>query len=67
MEFDDVSDNDIWENLMDDTGVENAVTQILTAVGEDPHREGLQFTPRRVARMYHELLGGYTMDRARQA
>ena len=62
MEFDDVSDNDIRENLMDDTAVENAVTQILTAVGEDPQREGLQFTPRRVARMYHELLGGYTMD-----
>ena len=62
MEFDDVSDNDIGENLMDDTAVENAVTQILTAVGEDPQREGLQFTPRRVARMYHELLGGYTMD-----
>ena len=62
MEFDDVSDNDIGENLMDDTAVENAVAQILTAVGEDPQREGLQFTPRRVARMYHELLGGYTMD-----
>ena len=62
MEFDDVSDNDIGENLMDDTAVENAVTKILTAVGEDPQREGLQFTPRRVARMYHELLGGYTMD-----
>ena len=62
MEFDDVSDNDIGENLMDDTAVENAVTKILTAVGEDPNREGLQFTPRRVARMYHELLGGYTMD-----
>ena len=62
MEFDEVSDNDIGENLMDDTAVENAVTQILTAVGEDPQREGLQFTPRRVARMYHELLGGYTMD-----
>ena len=62
MEFDDVSDNDIGENLMDDAAVENAVTQILTAVGEDPQREGLQFTPRRVARMYHELLGGYTMD-----
>jgi GTP cyclohydrolase I len=62
MEFDDVSDNDIGESLVDDTAVENAVTKILTAVGEDPQREGLQFTPRRVARMYHELLGGYTMD-----
>ncbi|NOT04376.1 MAG: GTP cyclohydrolase I FolE [Anaerolineales bacterium] len=62
MEFDDVNENDVTENLMDDAAVEKAVTQILTAVGEDPQREGLKFTPHRVARMYHELLGGYTMD-----
>jgi GTP cyclohydrolase I len=62
MEFDDVNENNVTENLMDDAAVEKAVTQILTAVGEDPQREGLKFTPHRVARMYHELLGGYTMD-----
>jgi GTP cyclohydrolase I len=62
MEFDDISENEIAENLMDDAAVESAIAQILNAVGEDPQREGLQFTPRRVARMYHELLGGYTMD-----
>ena len=62
MEFDDVNENDVTENLMDDAAVEKAVTQILTAVGEDPQREGLKFTPHRVARMYHELLGGYNMD-----
>ena len=62
MEFDDVNENDVTENLMDDAAVEKAVTQILIAVGEDPQREGLKFTPHRVARMYHELLGGYTMD-----
>jgi len=62
MEFDDVNENDVADTAIDNPAIENAVTQILNAVGEDPQREGLQFTPRRVARMYHELLGGYTMD-----
>ena len=38
--------------------VENAVTQILLAIGEDVEREGLKGTPMRVARMYAELLAG---------
>ena len=62
MELDDVSDRDVNDGGMDNSSIEEAVSQILNAVGEDPKREGLQFTPRRVARMYHELLGGYTMD-----
>jgi len=45
-----------------DVALERAVSQILTCVGEDPEREGLKNTPRRVARMYAELLGGYAMD-----
>jgi GTP cyclohydrolase I len=61
MEFDDMKDETNGVDI-DDPVVEAAVAQILKAVGEDPQREGLQFTPRRVARMYHELLGGYTMD-----
>ncbi len=35
-----------------------AVGEILLAVGEDPNREGLKATPRRVANMYVELLEG---------
>lgn len=62
MEFDDVNESDVEESAIDNAAIETAVTQILNAVGEDPQREGLQFTPRRVARMYHELLGGYKMD-----
>ncbi len=62
MDFDDISDKELENNPMNDVVVEDAVNRILSAVGEDPQREGLQFTPRRVARMYHELLGGYTMD-----
>ena len=35
---------------------------LLTILGEDPSREGLQRTPERVARMYTELLSGYQTD-----
>ncbi len=39
-----------------------AVREILTAVGEDPDREGLRDTPDRVARMYDELFSGMNVD-----
>ena len=39
-----------------------AVEEILLAVGEDVHREGLLKTPERVARMYAELLDGTFED-----
>lgn len=38
--------------------VERAVREILLAVGEDPDREGLQDTPRRVAKAYEEIFSG---------
>ncbi len=38
--------------------IELAVRTILTAIGEDPDREGLVETPRRVARMYAEVFSG---------
>jgi GTP cyclohydrolase IA len=38
------------------------MAHILRAVGEDPAREGLRETPSRVARMYDEILAGYTVD-----
>jgi GTP cyclohydrolase I len=43
-------------------GIEVAVRQILTEIGEDPSREGLAATPERVHRMYHELTAGYHVD-----
>lgn len=41
---------------------ERAVRDLLQAMGEDIEREGLKDTPRRVARMYGELLHGYHVD-----
>ena len=42
--------------------VEDAVRQILKAIGEDPDRDGLQRTPQRVADMYAELFSGVGKD-----
>jgi len=42
--------------------IERAVREILAAVGENPDREGLRDTPRRVARMYAELFSGLHED-----
>src|SRR5690349_21825081 len=47
---------------VDGPKIEDATREILTAVGEDPTREGLLNTPNRVARMYAELLNGYRTD-----
>ncbi len=43
---------------IDTAKIEKAVHEILLAVGEDVNREGLAMTPKRVAKMYTELLGG---------
>jgi len=44
--------------------IERAVAELLAAVGEDPDRDGLQQTPRRVAHMYEELFAGLDEDLA---
>lgn len=45
--------------------IERAVREILLAVGENPDREGIRDTPRRVARMYAELFSGLHDDAER--
>ena len=50
---------------VDVAAIQQAVRTILTAVGEDPDRPGLQGTPRRVARMYAEMFAGLHVDPAR--
>ena len=42
--------------------MEQAVTMILEAIGEDPRREGLVDTPKRVAKMYAEIFDGLNKD-----
>ena len=43
---------------MDLQGIEKATRELLLALGEDPDRPGLLETPKRVARMYAEVLEG---------
>ncbi|MDD2362900.1 MAG: GTP cyclohydrolase I FolE [Oscillospiraceae bacterium] len=47
---------------MDKKRIEAAVREILIAVGENPDREGLEETPRRVADMYEEIFSGLEED-----
>jgi GTP cyclohydrolase I len=49
-------------NPVDLPRIERAVREILSAVGEDPDREGLKKTPSRVARAYQELMAGLRTD-----
>jgi len=42
--------------------IQKAVRMILEAVGEDPDREGLLDTPKRVAKMYAEVFEGMHID-----
>lgn len=47
---------------VDHAKIEEAVRLILEAVGENPDREGLQDTPKRVAKMYAEVFSGLHTD-----
>jgi len=48
--------------VLDEARIKAAVTSIIEAIGEDPKREGLLDTPRRVAEMYAELFVGIDAD-----
>ncbi len=49
---------------MDRSKIEAGVRLILEGIGEDPSREGLRDTPRRVADMYEEIFSGVGQDAA---
>lgn len=53
------------DKIMDKQRIENAFREILLAIGEDPDREGLQETPKRVANMYEEIFSGLSEDPAK--
>ena len=46
------------QDTVDRPRIEAAVREILLAIGEDPDREGLQDTPKRVATAYAEFFAG---------
>ena len=53
------------ESGVDLESIKQAVRTILRAVGEDPDRDGLLETPRRVAKMYAEMFSGLQVDPGR--
>jgi GTP cyclohydrolase IA len=42
--------------------IEKLVRELIVQLGENPDREGLQETPKRMADMYEEILAGYCMN-----
>lgn len=48
--------------VVNEEAIKKAVTSIIQSIGENPKREGLLETPRRVAEMYAELFAGMDMD-----
>jgi GTP cyclohydrolase I len=48
--------------VIDQQKVEKAIVSLILAIGEDPGREGLRDTPRRVSEMYAEIFSGEGVD-----
>ena len=48
--------------MVDLAKIEQAVVSLIKAVGDDPNREGLIGTPRRIAEMYAEIFNGMGKD-----
>ena len=66
MEFDDdIDEKESYSENVDIDSARKIIFDLLKAIGEDPEREGLKNTPDRVARMYTELLSGYSTDPAK--
>jgi len=57
-----MSESEAEGGRIDVARIERAVRDIILAIGEDPEREGLRGTPRRVADMYAELFAGLHED-----
>jgi GTP cyclohydrolase I len=50
--------------MIDKVKIEAAALDLIKAINEDPTRQGLVGTPRRIADMYEEIFSGITMDAA---
>ena len=56
----------VGQRLIKEDQISEAVSSILEAIGDDPSREGLRETPRRLARMYAEFFSGLHRDPAEE-
>ena len=52
----------INKNMFNEEKVEKAIKMLLEGFGEDLNREGLKETPKRVAKYWKQVLGGYDED-----
>lgn len=52
------------QTSIDAARIKAAVNELLLAIGENPAREGLLETPRRISEMYEEIFGGLSIDPA---
>ena len=55
-------EKDLVKNNVSDKEAEEAFKKILKWIGEDPDREGLVETPKRVVKAFKEYFGGYDVD-----
>ena len=58
----DTDNKDLESNKVSDKEAEEAFKTILAWMGEDPNREGLLETPKRVVKAFKEYFVGYTQD-----
>jgi len=58
----DTDNNNLDKKKISDKEAEEAFIKILTWMGEDPNREGLVETPKRVIKAYKEFFRGYNED-----
>ena len=57
-----MSERALRNGRVDSVAIQQAVRQLLEAIGENPEREGLVGTPRRIAEMYAEIFAGLNQD-----
>lgn len=57
-----IEDGTLRESGMDHARLKASVVEMLGAIGEDPSRNGLAETPRRIAEMYAEIFEGLWKD-----
>ncbi len=53
--------------MIDTEKIEHCIRELIIALGDDPEREGLIDTPKRVARMYNEVFEGMNYTNAQIA